>query len=81
VEDGSTGYLVPVEIGDPVTRTPRDPQRFAADLGTRINELLADPAQAGSFGRAGRQRVLDHFSWTKVAEETMALYRSLLASE
>jgi starch synthase len=81
VDDGSTGHLVPFEIDDPVTRDPRDPKGFAGDLSARINDLLADPAKAGSFGRAGRQRVLDRFSWTKVAEETAALYRRLVASE
>jgi starch synthase len=81
VEDGATGYLVPLEIGDPVTRAPRDPQRFAADLAERINALLSDPSRAECFGRAGRQRVLDHFSWAAVAEETVSLYRRLVASE
>jgi len=81
VEDGTTGYLVPFEVSDPLTRAPRDPQRFALDLGERINDLLADPARAESFGRAGRRRVLDHFSWTRVAEETVGLYRRLVGGE
>ena len=81
VEDGVTGYLVPLEIGDPTTRAPRHPQGFAADIARRINDLLADPETAESLGRAGRRRVLEHFSWTRVAEETVALYRSLVAGE
>jgi glycosyltransferase involved in cell wall biosynthesis len=29
------------------------------------------------MGKAGRQRVLEHFSWDAVAETTIGLYRTL----
>jgi alpha-maltose-1-phosphate synthase len=29
------------------------------------------------MGRAGRRRVLEHFSWDAIAETTLELYRSL----
>src|SRR6202012_5665855 len=32
VEDGRTGFLVPIEPGDDGTGAPRDPQRVAPDL-------------------------------------------------
>ena len=41
--------------------------------------LVADPARARRFGRAGRARVLDMFSWAAVAERTVELYGRLLA--
>jgi hypothetical protein len=30
------------------------------------------------MGKAGRQRVLDHFSWSAIAEETARLYADVL---
>jgi alpha-maltose-1-phosphate synthase len=77
VVDGETGYLVPFEPGEDTIGSPRDPGRFAAGLADRINDLLRDPAQARRFGAAGRQRVLDHFSWTAIARQTVDLYHQL----
>jgi starch synthase len=79
VADGETGLLVPFEPGDEVTREPTDPALFAADLAERVNVLLADPERARTMGRAGRARVLEHFSWRAIAEETVDLYRSAVA--
>jgi len=42
-----------------------------------VNELLADPGRAARMGEAGRARAVEHFSWTAIAEQTVALYRSL----
>jgi starch synthase len=77
VLDGETGLLVPLEIGDPATREPVDPAAFAADLAAAVNELLADPARAEAFGRAGRERVLRSFSWGAIADQVSALYAEL----
>ncbi len=67
VVDGETGYLV--APGDDFTR----------QLAERINELIVDPDKARRFGRAGRQRVLDHFTWPAIAAQTVALYRKVLS--
>jgi starch synthase len=75
VVDGETGLLVPVELGgggDPV-----DPNRFASDFAARIDELVADPDRAAAMGKAGRKRAVETFSWGAIADETVALYRSL----
>jgi starch synthase len=77
VEDGTTGLLVPIEPGDDGTGAPRDPERFAADIAERVNALLADPARAGEMGRAGRRRVVEHFAWPALAEQTLAFYQRL----
>ena len=77
VVDGETGYLVPFEPGDPATREPVDPDRFAADIAERVNALLADPALAERMGEAGRRRAVEKFSWRTIAEQTVELYRSL----
>ncbi len=78
VVDAETGYLVPFEVSGDAFGTPRDPDRFGHDLAARINDLVADPARARRFGQAGRRRVLEHFSWSRIAEETVRLYRELL---
>lgn len=78
VEDGETGLLVPFDPVTDATRAPGDPGRFAADIATRVNELLGDPARARAMGQAGRRRAVEHFDWAAVAAQTMDVYRSLL---
>jgi starch synthase len=77
VVDGETGLLVPFEPTDDGLRDPVDPAGFAAGIAERVNALVADPARAEAMGRAGRQRVLEHFAWPAIAEQTAALYREL----
>lgn len=77
VVDGETGYLVPF-TPDPITRFPIDPDQFARDLAAKISDLLADPQKCCQFGEAGRKRVEENFSWSKIAEQTIRLYRTLL---
>ncbi len=77
VVDDETGYLVPF-APDPLTGFPVDPERFARDLASRLSELLADEAKCREFGAAGRRRVEETFSWTAIADETIALYRALV---
>lgn len=76
VADGVTGLLVPIDQG--TDGEPYDPDRFAADLAERVNELLGDPARAAAMGKAGRERAVEHFSWQRIAERTMELYATLL---
>ncbi|QDY07445.1 glycogen synthase [Micromonospora sp. HM134] len=79
VADGETGLLVPIEQAGDGSGTPLDPDRFVADLGKTINELLADPQRTEAFGLAGRRRAVEHFSWDAIAAQTVELYRSLRA--
>lgn len=79
VVDGETGHLVPFEVGDDPYGGPADPDRFARDLATRIDSLLADPDVAARMGRAGRARALEHFAWPEIAARTVDLYRSLVS--
>jgi starch synthase len=69
---GETGWLVPIETD--ADGVPADPRGFAQALAARVNDLLADPATASLMGKAGRQRVLEHFSWPTIAMRTVALY-------
>ena len=78
IEDGVTGYLVPIEQKTDGTGTPLDPQKFEHDMAERINALLADPGLAQRMGKAGRERVKELFSWHSVADKTVELYASLM---
>jgi starch synthase len=77
VVDGETGYLVPFDQ-DPLTSFPLDPEKFARDLAAKLNVLLADPAKCKQFGKAGRKRAEEKFSWTSIADQTIALYKRLI---
>jgi alpha-maltose-1-phosphate synthase len=80
VVNDETGYLVPFDQ-DPVTGVPSEPEIFAKDLGSRINELLVDEKKCRRFGDAGRRRVEETFSWTAIAHQTIDLYRRLIAQK
>jgi starch synthase len=78
VVDGETGYLVPFEQ-NPVTSFPTKPDQFARDLAAKISDLLADPQKCARFGEAGRRRVEQLFSWGAIANQTIDLYKKLIA--
>jgi len=78
VVDGETGFLVPLKQTKEGSFEPTDPKRFAQDLAERINHLMKDRQLREEFGRAGRKRVEEHFSWTSIAKKTKALYQTLV---
>lgn len=80
VVDGETGFLVPIDQMDESPFAPRNPEKFARDLAARINQLIADPKLCATFGRAGRKRAEEKFSWAAIAAQTKALYEQLLTS-
>ncbi|HEX6487509.1 MAG TPA: glycogen synthase [Candidatus Dormibacteraeota bacterium] len=80
VVDGVTGILVGFEPGDDAYGRPADPARFAHDLAAAVNKVLADPELARALGDAGRQRVVDEFSWSEIARRTEQLYQELLSA-
>ena len=79
VDDGVTGWLVPIEQVDDGTGAPVDSERFEADLAAALVQAVADPERARSRGVAGRKRAVEHFSWTSIGDRTMAVYESVLA--
>ncbi len=77
VVDGETGYLVPFSP-DP-HGNPLEPEAFARSLAERINRLATNGQLAKRMGAAGRERAVDRFSWESIGEQTLALYRNLVA--
>jgi starch synthase len=78
VEDGVTGWLTPIEQAQDGTGTPLDPDKFVGDLAAVLVDALSDPERLTAFGAAARRRTEDHFSWTDIADQTMAVYREVL---
>ncbi|MCI4336093.1 MAG: glycosyltransferase [Thermoplasmata archaeon] len=67
VDEGETGYLVP--IGGPT------------QLAARLSELLRDSALASKMGELGRARVLERFTPEKHVERLLAVYDAVLRGE
>jgi alpha-maltose-1-phosphate synthase len=72
VVDGETGLLVDY--------SPADERGFEAQIADSVNTLVREPALAEAMGRAGRARATASFDWATIADQTVALYRSLLPS-
>lgn len=49
-----------------------------ADIAWAIKTVLRDPSKAKLWGENGRKRVLDYFTWRKVAEQTLQVYGKLV---
>ena len=76
VVEGETGRLV--HFAKNKTGTPDDPAQFARDFAAAVNDVATDAQKAHRMGEAGRARALEKFSWETIAEETVALYQSLV---
>jgi starch synthase len=63
VLDGETGLLVP----------PNNPD----ELANAVNRIVADPKLGERMGEAGRRRVEDRFTWSRVAMETLSVYNEV----
>jgi glycosyltransferase involved in cell wall biosynthesis len=64
--DGETGFLV----------APSDP----AAMSSAIERLIDDPRLATRMGRAGRARLMQQCSLSRMLDETVALYRRAIAA-
>jgi len=47
------------------------------DISWGMKEVLKDPERAKRWGQNGRKRVLQYFTWRKVAEQTLQIYQAL----
>lgn len=76
VVPGETGWLVPIEQVDDGTGTPVDPERYVTDLADALTESVSDADRARRYGEAGRVRAREQFSWERIADQTLDVYRS-----
>jgi starch synthase len=79
VEDGVTGILVPIEQLSDGSGKPLDEAKFVHDFANALNKALSE-VDLQAFGAAGRKRVEDQFSWDRIAQDTIAVYREAIAS-
>jgi len=67
VVDGATGFLIE--------------KNNAEQLAQSLLTLVKDDVTREAMGRAGRQRVLQHFTWAQVAADMNLRYRELCHQE
>ena len=79
VAQGSTGWLVPIDQVKDGSGTPTNPSKFISDWAKTMNQAL-DSGDLEEFGKAGRQRAVDEFSWKTIATRTLEVYQSALGS-
>ncbi|CAN5454865.1 glycogen synthase [soil metagenome] len=81
VVEGETGFLVALEQMQESPFEPVDPEEFARGLAAAVNRLMGDPELAAKFGRAGRRRAEERFSWRAIAEQTKRLYGDVVSHQ
>jgi sugar transferase (PEP-CTERM/EpsH1 system associated) len=82
--------LEALSMGTPMVTTPRCARALGAEDGVHllvagepqafaeaVVRLLNDPEYAGQLGRAGRQFVIERYSWTGAAENLRRLYDAI----
>jgi starch synthase len=80
VEHGETGLLVAPEPISATDVEPRHPEQFSRDLASAVNALLEDSELRRSMARKARRRVEQHFSWTRIARQTLEFYQAVTQS-
>ncbi len=76
----SRAGAIPEVVGDDGACAILVPPGDVGELEAAIVELLDDPDRRTAMGRAGRQRVLEMFSWRAVAAATAAAYEEVIAA-
>jgi len=79
IVEGETGYLIPLESVSRTNFNPKNPIDFQKTFAEKINVLLNDEALATTMGKAGRERVLQKFSWESIAKTTLNYYQEVIA--
>jgi starch synthase len=77
VIEGETGLLVPIETSTGSDGEPAAPDVFAKEIASRVNHLIDDSAAARRLGLAGRDRAVNRFSWSSVAEQVRRVYEAV----
>ena len=77
--EGETGYLIELESISRTDFNPKNPEEFQKNFAEKINLLLDDENLATQMGKAGRERVLDIFSWESIAKTTYNYYEKVIS--
>ncbi len=77
--EGETGYLIELESISRTDFNPKNPEEFQKNFAQKINLLLEDENLATQMGKAGRERVLDIFSWESIAKTTYNYYEKVIS--
>ena len=77
--EGETGYLIELECISRTDFNPKNPEEFQKNFAEKINLLLEDENLATQMGKAGRERVLDIFSWESIAKTTYNYYEKVIS--
>ena len=75
---GSTSGAIPEVIADAGLIVP---EGNAKELAGAIEKLLSNPGLRAHLAQAGRERVEQHYSWSRVADHTYEFYRGILRSQ
>lgn len=79
IQEGKTGYLIPLESISRTDFNPKNPEAFQKNFAEKINLLLDDENLATQMGKAGRQSVLEKFSWESIAKTTFNYYKEVIS--
>lgn len=77
--EGKTGYLIELESISRTDFNPKNPEEFQKNFAQKINHLLEDENLATQMGKAGRERVLEIFSWESIAKTTYNYYEKVIS--
>lgn len=78
IDHGKTGFLVELEQQQDSPFEAVNPDKFSRDLAENINKIVADENLQQAMGQASRERAVQMFSWQAIAQETLALYETLV---
>ena len=77
----TTGGAVPEVVGPDNETAFLVPPGDSEALAVKLAYVLDNPKVGQKVGQAGRQRVIDHWSWRHTAEKTVEQYRARLAQK
>ncbi len=73
---GETGLLVDYDPNK--AKDPAYVSDFEAQFAEKLNQVTRDADLAARFGKAGRERCISDFSWSKIAAETVDVYHKAI---
>lgn len=79
IVEGQTGFLIPLESVSRTDFNPKNPERYQKEFAQKVNHLLDNEELADKMGKAGRERVLDKFSWESIAKTTFNYYAEVIS--